>query len=161
MHSLNTTASRTIWELKIQIAQKSGVSPYQQKLACQNSSHLDLRDGAQLSDFGLQSGDTIMMVVKNEESITIFLKNDRGRTSTYNVMPSEKVDNFRVRVQQQENIQAEQFWLTYQGRSLENGHKLSDLNIAPHGTIYLNLRLRGGWIGQAGLLSFAQCFLDF
>lgn len=161
MHSLSVVAGRTIWDLKVQIAQKSGVPPYQQKLAYQNSGHLDLRDGAQLSEFGLKSGDTIMMIVKNEEPMTIFLKNDRGRTSTYEEMPSEKVDNFKARVQQRENIRAEQFWLTYDGRSLENGHKLSDYNIAPHSTIFLNLRLRGGWMDRAGLLSFAQPFSDF
>ncbi|XP_077163392.1 ubiquitin-like protein ISG15 [Paroedura picta] len=153
VYSLNMAANRTIWDLKIQIAQKSGVPPYQQKLACQNNSHLNLRDGVQLSAFELQSGDTIMMVVKNEESITIFLKNDKGRTSTYEVLPSDKVDVFKQRVQQRESIQSQQFWLTYDGRSLENGHKLSDYNIAPHSTIYLNLRLRGGWTGRAGLLS--------
>ncbi|KAL8180568.1 UNVERIFIED_CONTAM: hypothetical protein K2H54_027963 [Gekko kuhli] len=98
---------------------------------------------------------------RNEESITIFLRNDTGRTRRYLVMPSDKVDDFKVRVQQQENIQAEQFWLTYDGKSLENGRKLSDYNIALHSTIYLNLRLRGGWIGPAGLLSFSQCFSDF
>nr|XP_056715017.1 polyubiquitin-like [Euleptes europaea] len=161
MHSLDTHASKTIWDLKIQIAQKSGVPPYQQKLACQNNSHIDLRDGAQLSEFGLKSEDTIVLVVKNEELITIFLKNDRGRTSTYQVMPSEKVEIFRARVQQQENIREQQFWLTYDGRPLENGHKLSDYNIAPHSTIFLNLRLRGGCIGRASLLSLAQCFSDF
>ncbi|XP_015280624.1 PREDICTED: ubiquitin-like protein ISG15 [Gekko japonicus] len=159
MHSLNITASRTIWDLKVQIAQKSGVPPYQQKLTWQ--SNLDLHDGALLSQSELKSGDSIMMLVKNEESITIFLRNDKGRTSTYMVMPSDKVDHFKTRVQQQENIQAEQFWLTYDGKSLENSHKLSDYNIAPHSTIYLNLRLRGGWIGQDGLLSFSQCFSDF
>lgn len=161
MHSVNIAATRTVWDLKIQIAQKSRVPPYQQKLACQNSGHFDLRDGAQLSELGLKSGDPIMMVVKDEERITIFLKNDRARTSTYEVMPSETVANFRARVQQQENIRAEQFWLTYEGKSLEDAHKLSHYNIAPHSTIYLNLRLRGGWVGQAGLLSFAQCFSDF
>ncbi|XP_054852038.1 ubiquitin-like protein ISG15 [Eublepharis macularius] len=144
MHSLNISPSRTIWDLKLQIAQKAGVPPYQQKLACQNNSYIDLRDGAQLSEFGLKSGDIIVLVVKNEESITIFLRNDKGRTSTYLVMPSDLVDNFRARVQQQENIPTEQFWLTYDGRALENGHKLSYYNIAPHSTIFLNMRLRGG-----------------
>ncbi|XP_048370788.1 ubiquitin-like protein ISG15 [Sphaerodactylus townsendi] len=161
MYSLSIHPSETIWDLKIKIAQKSGVPPYQQKLACQDNGHIDLQDKAQLSQFGLKSGDTIMLVVKNEEAITIFVRNDRGRTSPYQVLPSEKVADFKVRVQRQENIRAEQFWLTYDGRPLENDNQLSDYNIAPHGTIFLNMRLRGGCIGQVSLLSLALCFSDF
>ncbi|XP_061458539.1 ubiquitin-like protein ISG15 [Rhineura floridana] len=143
--SLETPASRTVWDFKIQIGQKMGVSPYQQKLSCQNGIHINLQDGAKLSEFGLKSGDTILLMVTNEETITVFLNNSKGQTRTYNVLPSDTVDRFRARVQQQEKIQKEQFWFTYEGRPLEDGHKLSDYNIAPHGTIFLNMRLRGGW----------------
>lgn len=151
-YSLDISANRTIWDFKIQISQKSGVSPYQQKLACQNQSHIDLRDGAQLSEYGLKSGDVIVLVVTNEESLTVFLKTDNGRTSTYYVLPSKPVTQFRAEIQQKENIQAGQFYLTYEGAQLEDGRKLSDYKIAPNGTIYLHLRLRGGaaawWMTQ-------------
>ncbi|XP_053136081.1 ubiquitin-like protein ISG15 [Hemicordylus capensis] len=144
MYSLDVSSNRTVWDFKLQISQKVGVSPYQQKLAQQNSTYAELRDGALISEYGLESGNTILLMVKNEESISVFLKTDKGRTNTYWVLPSDSVTTFKARVQQQENIRAEQMWLVYEGKPLEDGRKLSDYNIAPHGTIFLNLRLRGG-----------------
>nr|XP_034954388.1 ubiquitin-like protein ISG15 [Zootoca vivipara] len=143
-YSLDTFASKTVWDFKIQVAQKTGLSPYQQKLACQSNGNINLQDSDQLSKFGLKSGDTMLLVVKSEESIPIFLHNARGQTKSYLVMPSDLVDQFKARIRQQENIQAGQFWLTYEGKPLDDGNKLSHYNIAPHGTVYLNLRLRGG-----------------
>ncbi|XP_074868993.1 ubiquitin-like protein ISG15 [Carettochelys insculpta] len=144
MHAVEVTGALTVSALKVQLAQKMGVPPYQQKLACHNGAHMELCDGSRLADYQLKSGDMLMLMVKNEEAITIFVKSDRGRTSTYSVLPSEGVTSFKARVQQQESIQAEQFWLSFEGKVLEDGHKLGDYNIAPHCTIYLHLRLRGG-----------------
>uniref|UniRef100_A0A8D2JEZ8 Ubiquitin-like domain-containing protein n=2 Tax=Varanus komodoensis TaxID=61221 RepID=A0A8D2JEZ8_VARKO len=144
LHSLDILASRTVWDFKVQVGHQAGVSPYQLKLACQSRAHVDLRDGTQLSEYGLQSGDTILLIVKQEESITIFVRNPKGGSRSYQVLPSDLVDHFKARVQEQEQIRTEQFYLNYEGRTLENGHRLSDYTIAPHGTIYLNLYLRGG-----------------
>ncbi|XP_038229254.1 ubiquitin-like protein ISG15 [Dermochelys coriacea] len=144
MHRLEVTSTMTVSAFKAQITKKTGVSPYQQKLACQNGAYVELCDGSRLSDYQLKPGDIILLIVKNEEPITIFMKNDKGRTSTYTVLPSDGVTQFKQRVQQQENIQQEQFWLSFEGKSLEDGHKLEDYNIAPHCIIFLHLRLRGG-----------------
>ncbi|XP_062999833.1 ubiquitin-like protein ISG15 [Elgaria multicarinata webbii] len=143
-HSLDTSDQKTVWDFKVHVGRKTGVPPYQQKLACQNNTHIDLRDGAQLSEYGLRSGDTLLLMVKNEEPISVLLNTPRGRTSTYEVLPSDPVAQFRAQVQRQENMQPEQFWLLYEGKPLEDGHKLSDYNIAPYSTIFLNGRLRGG-----------------
>lgn len=143
-HSFSVPASQTVWDFKAQIGQRVGVSPYQQKLACQNSTHMDLLDGALLSEYSLRSGDTVLLIVKSEESIPVLLRNARGTTSTYHVLPSDTVAHFRGRIQQQEGVRDEQFWLTYEGKPLENHCKISDYNVAPHGTVFLNMRLRGG-----------------
>ncbi|KAJ7309579.1 hypothetical protein JRQ81_007631 [Phrynocephalus forsythii] len=144
LHSLTTSANKTVWDFKIQVESKTGVPPYQQKLAFQKDTPIDLQDGTQLSAYGLESGNTLLLIIKNEESISVFLKNDRGITNTYQVLPSDLVSQFRERVQRRENIHTDQFWLVYEGNPLENGCKLSDYKIAPNGTIFLNLRLRGG-----------------
>ncbi|XP_063171880.1 2'-5'-oligoadenylate synthase 3-like [Candoia aspera] len=141
LHSVTSSACATVWDFKIRVRHTTAVPPYQQKLACQKT-HLELRDTAQLSEYGLQTGDTLLLIVKNEESIPIFLRNPNSRTSTYHVLPSDAVLQFRARIQQQEN--AQEFWLSYEGQTLEDGRKLCDYNIAPHGTVFLNPRLRGG-----------------
>uniref|UniRef100_A0A8C8RBV6 ISG15 ubiquitin like modifier n=1 Tax=Pelusios castaneus TaxID=367368 RepID=A0A8C8RBV6_9SAUR len=144
VHTVEVTSAMTVLDFKAQIARKTGVPVYQQKLACQNGAYVELRDSSRLSDYQLQPGEIVLLMVKNEEPIAIFLKNNKNRTSTYTVLPSDGVTQFKERVQQQERIQAEQFWLSFEGKPLEDGHRLGDYNIAPHCTIFLHLRLRGG-----------------
>lgn len=150
IHSVGSSACRTVWDLKIQIGRKTGVPPYQQKLACQNSTHVDLQDTSTLSQYGLQTGDTLLLMVKNEEPISIFVRNPNGRTSTYQVLPSDTVSQLRARIRGQERVEDNQFWLTYEGQTLDDPHKLSYYNIVPNGTVSMNLRLRGGALKLGG-----------
>ncbi|KAM6422957.1 ubiquitin-like protein ISG15 [Liasis olivaceus] len=150
IHSVDSSACRTVWDFKIQIGYKTGVPPYQQKLVCQNSTHVDLQDTAALSQYRLQTGDTLLLMVKNEESISIFLRNPNSRTSTYQVLPSDTVSRLRARIREQERVEDNQFWLTYEGQMLDDHHKLSYYNIVPNGTISMNLRLRGGALKLGG-----------
>ncbi|XP_070807561.1 ubiquitin-like protein ISG15 [Pituophis catenifer annectens] len=151
VHSLVCAPSQTVWEFKTQVGRQSGVPPYQQKLASSNGAHLDLRDNAPLADYGVRTGDTLLLMVKSEESIPVLLKNANNRTNTYHVLPSNTVAQFRAQIRAQERIQNEQFYLVYDSQTLEDGRKLSDYNICPGGTVTLNLRLRGGWGGRGGL----------
>lgn len=144
VHSVVCSPSHTVWDFKTQLWRQSEVTPYQQKLASCNGAHLDLRDGAPLSDYGLRNGDTLLLMVKSEESIPVLLRNSNNRTSTYHVLPSNTVAQFRAQIRAQERIQDDQFWLTYDSQTLEDGRKLSHYNICPGGTVTLNLRLRGG-----------------
>ncbi|KAM3826239.1 ubiquitin-like protein ISG15 [Vipera latastei] len=143
-HSVSCSPSQTVWDFKVRVGQQTGVSPYLQKLARADGAHLDLRDDAPLADFGLGSGDTLLLLVKQEESIPILVKNANHRTSTYHVLPSDTVAHLRARIRTQERIQDGQFWLSYGSESLEERRKLSDYNICPGATVNLNLRMRGG-----------------
>ncbi|XP_030073633.1 ubiquitin-like protein ISG15 [Microcaecilia unicolor] len=146
VHTLVGSPSMSMSTLRSQIANKTGVPSYQQKLGIknENGAFQELRDSGHLSEYNLSSGDTILLMVKNEEPINIVLRKDNGRSSTYTIYPSEEVTEFRARVQRQEGIQLRQFWLSYESKPLEDGHKLGEYNIAPNGIVYMNLRLRGG-----------------
>lgn len=144
VHSVVFSPNQTVWDFKTQLGRQTGVSPYQQKLACPDGAHLDLRDGAPLANYELRTGDTLLLMVTNEESIPVLLRNSNNRTSTYHVLPSDTVARFRAQISAQERIQDNQFWLAYESQTLEDGRKLSDYNICPGGTVTLNLRLRGG-----------------
>ncbi|XP_008118009.2 ubiquitin-like protein ISG15 [Anolis carolinensis] len=143
VHTLTVSPNHTMWEVKVLLERKMGCRRYHQKLAAEAGSGIDLRDASSVASCGLHSGDTLALLVKVEEPIPIFLRNDRGHLRAYQVMPSEAVADFKARVQQQEHVQAGQYWLLYEGKPLENG-SLADYGIAPEGTIYLNLRVRGG-----------------
>lgn len=144
VHSVVCSPNQTVWDLKTQLGRQSGVNPYQQKLARMDGAHLDLRDGAPLADYDLRTGDTLLLMVKNEESIPVLLRNSNQQTSTYHVLPSSTVAQFRAQIRAQQRIQDDQFWLVYESQTLVDGRKLSDYNICPGGTVTLNLRLRGG-----------------
>ncbi|ETE60426.1 P2X purinoceptor 2, partial [Ophiophagus hannah] len=139
VHSVVCSPNQTVWDFKTQLGHQTGVSPYQQKLASSNGAHLDLQDVTPLSNYGLRTGDTLLLMVKNEESIPVLLRNANNRTSTYHVLPSNTVAQFRTQIRAQEHIQNDQFWLTYGSQTLEDERKLSRYNISPGGTVTLNL----------------------
>ncbi|XP_005993377.1 polyubiquitin-like isoform X1 [Latimeria chalumnae] len=144
-YAFSVNPSMTVTELKSQIEQKTGVSKCQQKMAVQQNGHtMELEDRRRLSDYNISEQSTVMLVVKEEQPMQIFLKNDKGVTHTYTVHPSETVRNFKEKVQQQERVPIDQQRLVYEGKQLEDGHKLCDYNIQPESTIFLLLRLRGG-----------------
>ncbi|XP_026581337.1 ubiquitin-like protein ISG15 [Pseudonaja textilis] len=148
VHSVVCSPNQTVWDFKTQLGRQAGVSPYQQKLASSTGGHLDLQDGAPLATYGLRTGDTLLLMVKNEESIPVLLKNANNRTTTYHVLPSDTVGRFRAQIRAQERIQDDQYWLTYGSQTLEDGRTFSHYNICPGGTLTLNLRLRGGGRGS-------------
>ncbi|XP_075753899.1 LOW QUALITY PROTEIN: ubiquitin-like protein ISG15 [Pelodiscus sinensis] len=141
-HTVAASGATPLAAFKAQLARQTGVPAAQQRLACPDG--VELRDGSRLADYPLAPGDTVLLMVRREEPCPVFVKNPKGRTSTYSVLPSEGVASFRARVQQQERIDAGQFWLSLAGKPLEDGHTLGDYGVAPHCTIFLHLRLRGG-----------------
>ncbi|XP_078410469.1 uncharacterized protein LOC144687821 [Cetorhinus maximus] len=141
---LDVDPSIQISALKMMIYKKANVPYFQQRLVVQNRSTVELKDNKRLCDYNVSPSDAVMLIVKNEERMQIFLRNDKGKTSTYDVLPSESVRDFRVRVQRQEGVPASQQRLVYEGKQLEDGLTLADYNIKPESTIFLTLRLRGG-----------------
>ncbi|XP_078082242.1 polyubiquitin-like [Mustelus asterias] len=101
-------------------------------------------DMERLSDYSVSPSNAVMLIVTNEERMQIFLKNEKGKTSTYDVLPLESVQDFKAHVQLQEGVTTRQQSLVYEGKELEDGCTLADYNIQPKGTIFITLRLRGG-----------------
>ncbi|XP_078410473.1 polyubiquitin-B-like [Cetorhinus maximus] len=141
---LDVDTSIQISALKRLIYKKANVPYFQQRLVVQNGSTVELKDNKRLCDYNVSPSDAVMLIVKNVERMQIFLRNDKGKTSTYDVRPSESVEDFRARVQRQEGVPASQQRLVYEGKQLEDGRSLADYNIQPESTIFLMLRLRGG-----------------
>ncbi|XP_043924315.1 polyubiquitin-like [Protopterus annectens] len=142
--TLNVTPTMTVAQVKAEIERKTDVPSNQQQLMVQNGQPVEMRDNQQLQNYSIPN-DTIMIVVKKEEPMmNVFLKNDKGRTSTYAILPTQSVLDFKRKVQQLEQVPVDQQRLIYEGSQLENGKKLGDYNIRPETTMFLNLRLRGG-----------------
>ncbi|XP_038632037.1 polyubiquitin-like [Scyliorhinus canicula] len=130
--------------LKKMIYKKANVPHFCQRLVVQNGSTEELRDDKRLCDYNVSPSNVVMLIVKKEERMQIFLKNEKGKSSTYDVLPSESVQDFRARIQRQEGVPANQQRLVYDNKQLEDGHSLADYNIQSESNISLALRLRGG-----------------
>ncbi|XP_041058968.1 polyubiquitin-B-like [Carcharodon carcharias] len=141
---LDIDTSIQVSALKKMIYERTKVPHFRQRLVVQNGNTEELQDSRRLSDYNVSPSHEVMLIVKNEERMQIFLKNDKGKTSTYDVLPSESVQDFRARVQRQEGVPANQQRLVYEGKQLEDGWTLADYNIQSESTIFLLLRLRGG-----------------
>ncbi|XP_062890478.1 polyubiquitin-like [Mobula hypostoma] len=123
--------------LKMKIQEKTKVPIFQQRLMVQNGQSVEMQDDRSLSYYNLNPSPTVLLLVTKEESMQIFLRNDKGKTSTYDVMPSESMQKFKARVHRQEGVRPDQQCLVYEGRQLEDGRLLSDYNIRPQTTVML------------------------
>ncbi|XP_058994206.1 ubiquitin-like protein ISG15 [Mustela lutreola] len=136
--------SMLVSELKQQIAQKTGVPAFQQRLATHPAGQV-LKDGVPLTSQGLCPGSTVLLVVQScDERLSILVRNDKGRSTAYEVRLTQTVAELKQQVCRQEHVQADLFWLSFQGKPMEDPHRLGDYGLTPQCTVFMNLRLRGG-----------------
>ncbi|XP_055275282.1 ubiquitin-like protein ISG15 [Moschus berezovskii] len=136
--------SMMVSELKQFIAQEINVPAFQQRLA-----HLDsrevLQEGVPLVCQGLRAGSTVLLVVQNcSAPLDILVRNNKGRSSTYEVRLTQTVAVLKQQVCQKEHVQADQFWLSFEGKPMDDEHPLGDYGLTTGCTVFMNLRLRGG-----------------
>ncbi|XP_033084725.1 ubiquitin-like protein ISG15 [Trachypithecus francoisi] len=142
--------SMSVSELKAKIAQKIGVPAFQQRLAV-HLSGATLQDRVPLANQGLGPGSTVLLVVdKCDEPLSILVRNDKGRSSTYEVQLTQTVAHLKQQVSRQEGVQDDLFWLTFEGKPLENHLPLGEYGLKPLSTVFMNLRLRGGGTEPGG-----------
>ncbi|XP_032251720.1 ubiquitin-like protein ISG15 [Phoca vitulina] len=141
-------------ELKQQIAQKTGVPVFQQHLVTHPAGQV-LKDGVPLDSQGLCPGSTVLLVVQScDNPLSILVRNDKGRNTAYEVRLTQTVAELKQQVCRQEHVQADLFWLSFQGKPMDDRHWLGDYGLTPQCTVFMNLRLRGGgggeWAGPGG-----------
>ncbi|XP_026198113.1 polyubiquitin-like [Anabas testudineus] len=143
-HPLRVQPEDTVGSLKKLIQDKFGAPSSTQKLVFVNGQKIDLSDDSQtIRSYGLQSGSRVSLLLTRPATIQVFVKNDRGRSSTYDIKPDETVNDFKTKVQCREGVQVSQQRLIFQGREMMHG-RLSDYGVRELSSIDLNLRLRGG-----------------
>ncbi|XP_064209676.1 ubiquitin-like protein ISG15 [Anguilla rostrata] len=141
--SLSVDPRTTVGQLKSMIQQNAEVPSARQRLSTQNGHRIDLTDHKKtLQHYGLHSGCIIAVLIV--QTFQVLLITTTGQTHTYDVSPGETVSEFKLKVQNKENVPVQQQMLTYESKPLEDGRKLEDYGITEMRTIHLGLRLRGG-----------------
>ncbi|KAM6173309.1 ubiquitin-like protein ISG15 [Erethizon dorsatum] len=141
--------SMTVPELKRQIAKETGVPAFQQRLAIQPTNKV-LQDELTLTQQELGPGSIVLLLVEDcENPVSILVRNDKGRSRSYEVQLTQTVAVLKQQVCQQEGAQENMFYLSFEGRAMEDEHMLGDYGLKPHCTVFMNLRLRGGRAGPS------------
>ncbi|XP_070759919.1 polyubiquitin-like [Enoplosus armatus] len=143
-HSLRVSPQDTVGSLKTLVHQQLGVPPQRQRLVFDNGQRTQLSDDSRtVSHYCLQPGSRVSLLVTQPETIQVFLRNEKGQMSTYDIKPDETVSDFKRKVQCREGVQASQLRLIHQSKEMREG-KLSDYSVKALSTIDMMLRLRGG-----------------
>lgn len=137
----------TVSELKRQIAKMTKVPAFQQRLAVQPSNKV-LQDGLPLTQQGLSPDSMVLLLVEDlENPFSILVRNDKGRSRLYEVQLTQTVAELKKQVCQEEGAQEDMFYLSFEGRPMEDNHMLGDYGLKSQCTVFMNLRLRGGRAG--------------
>lgn len=143
--SLTVNPGDTVASLKLRIQEKLGVVTYKQRLIVDNGRRIPLNDDSQtLSSYGLQSGARVSVLITQQTKIEVTIRNEKGKSSVYDVEPDEVVRNLKTKVECREGVPVSQQRLLYQSRDMEDAKRLSDYGVTHLSAIDLVLRLRGG-----------------
>ncbi|XP_072244070.1 polyubiquitin-like [Leuresthes tenuis] len=146
-HRLKVQPHDTVGSLKKYIEDQLGHTAQGQKLVFDNGRRTPLDDDSRpLSSYGLQSGSRVSLLFTQPArpaTIQVFLKNEKGNTSTYDIRPDETVADFKTKVHKREGVPESQQRLIHEGKEMMSG-RLADYNVRELSTIYLTFRLRGG-----------------
>ncbi|NXY06879.1 OASL2 protein, partial [Pteruthius melanotis] len=136
----------TIRQLKEMIQQDWGIPSFRQRLAQQEPgrSNIILQDSETLATHGIFYNTMLVLLQTEPQSMQVLVKDDKNRTTTYTVLPTDTVRQLKEQIQARQGPSANEQRLTYGSRELEDHHTLAHYDVKPMTTIYMLLRLRGG-----------------
>ena len=97
-----------------------------------------LQDGSKLKDYNVTRESTLTLLL-SEMAITI--KTPEGTTFTLHLLPSDKIEEVKTKIQDVEGTRCEDQQLFHNGTFLENGRTLADYKIQVASTVNLVLPL--------------------
>ena len=127
--------SENIRNVKATIQREEGFPVEEQRLMYAGQM---LQDGSKLKDYNVTHKSTLTLLL-SEVAITI--KSPEGTTFTLHLLPSDKIEEVKTKIQDVEGTRYEDQQLFHNGTFLENGRTLADYKIQVASTVNLVLPL--------------------
>eukprot|EP00359_Climacostomum_virens_P008507 CAMPEP_0204912408 /NCGR_PEP_ID=MMETSP1397-20131031/10568_1 /ASSEMBLY_ACC=CAM_ASM_000891 /TAXON_ID=49980 /ORGANISM="Climacostomum Climacostomum virens, Strain Stock W-24" /LENGTH=596 /DNA_ID=CAMNT_0052083351 /DNA_START=183 /DNA_END=1973 /DNA_ORIENTATION=- len=106
--------------------------------------HVQLEDDQPLSDYGIQEGSTLELILNRSQGYQIFVKGLSGKTFTLDVVDSNTFHEIKGKIRTKDCIPVEHQLLIYRGKVLNDTSTLAEHSIGKCATLHLTMRLLSG-----------------
>ena len=138
--TLKVRSDERIGNIKRMIYEKEGIPKYSQRLIFKGE---ELENRYTLEDYNIQKDDTLTLIPKYG-SMKIYVKTLTGKRIALCVDPTDRIEDVKEMIQEEEGIPPDQQKLIFTGKQLEDENTLQYYSIQEGSLIHMGLRLRGG-----------------